>query len=269
MMHTSKTQAPRALPARSLQAMGSVGAFMALAILAMSALLRLTTVFDADGHTISTLPAVAEDTARLIHRLAASTVGLLALAAPIVCWRYRKDVAQAVVPVAGIVAATLLLTLIGPLTPGYRFTIVTAATIVGGTALLASCWWLRERLANVRENRRAPGTLLKATLLVVFIHIVAGATASAFALRGIHGVSIVHQLSALLLIVLLGAILWDKGFQSQHPRLHTVMTWLLYAQLALGFTLLLAQGHLVWLALAHALCSPLLVAGLVSMAVRD
>jgi len=147
MIHFAPAQPRRLTAAQSLQAIGTVGAVVALVILAMSALLRLTTVFAADGHTVSTLPGMVEDTARLIHRLAASTVGLLALWATVLCWRQRRLLPHAVIPVVALVAATLVLALIGPLTPGYRFTAVTVANVLGGTVLLASCWWLRERLA--------------------------------------------------------------------------------------------------------------------------
>jgi heme A synthase len=269
MVQFAPSSLPRLAPARLLQAAGTVGSVMALAILAMSALLRLTTVFAADGHTLSTLPGAVEDTARLIHRLAASSVGLLALLATVLCWRNRRIVATAVVPVALLVVATLVLALIGPLTPGYRFTAVTVANVVGGTVLLASCWWLRERLAATPVHSHAPGPLLKAALIVFFIHVTTGATTSALEMRGIQGFAIVHQVSAMLVIVLLGAILWDKRLQERLPRLRAFVQWLLYAQIALGLTLMLAGSQSPWLALVHAMCSPLLIAGLVSIAVRD
>jgi heme A synthase len=269
MIQFAPSNQPRLTPVRSLQAIGTLGAVLALAILAMSVLLRLTTVFAADGATISTLPAAIEGVARMVHRLAASSVGLLALIATIHCWRHRRVVSSAVIPVASIVAATLMLAVIGPLTPGYRFTAVTVANVVGGTVLLAACWWLRERLAAMSTGQHALRPLLKAALIVFFIHVTTGATTSALEMRGIHGFAIIHQASAMLAIILLGAILWDKQRPLRLARLFTAMKWLLGAQIALGLASMLMDEHSTWLALVHAMISPLLVAGLVSTAVRD
>ena len=70
-------------PTRMFRAIGMAGAALAFAILGASILLRLTTGFGADGLPVSGLPSATEGAVRLIHRLAASSVGLLALAAVI------------------------------------------------------------------------------------------------------------------------------------------------------------------------------------------
>jgi heme A synthase len=88
-------------------------------------------------------------------------------------------------------------------------------------------------------------------------------------MRGIHGFAIVHQGSAMLAIILLGAILWDKDRPVRLARLYSAMKWLLGAQIALGLTFVLIDGRPAWLAVLHAMVSPLLAAGLVSVAVRD
>jgi heme A synthase len=269
MVHFAPPASAQLTPARSLQVIGMLGAIMAMAILAMSVLMRSTTVFASDGSTSSSLPGLIEDVARLIHRLAASSVGLLALAATALCWRNRRALAQAVVPVVVIAATTVVLALIGPLTPGYRFTAVTVANVLGGTLLLAACWWLRETLATRQTRHNALRPILKAALIVLFMHITAGATTSALEMRGIHGFAVVHQGSAMLAIILLGAILWDKDRPAHLARLFSAMKWLLGAQIALGLTFVLIDGRPAWLAVVHALFSPLLAAGLVSIAVRD
>jgi heme A synthase len=269
MIHFAPAKSHRPTAVQSLQAIGAIGAVVALVILAMSALLRLTTVFATDGHTVSTLPVMVEDTARVIHRLAASTVGLLALWATVLCWRQRRVLTHAIAPVMALVAATLILALIGPQTPGYRFTAVTVANVLGGTVLLASCWWLRERIAAAPAYQIAPRPLLKAALIVFFIHVTTGATTSALEMRGTQGFAVIHQATAMLAIILLVAILLDKRSHARRVRSITFMKWLLGSQIALGLTSLLLEAHSPWLALAHALVSPLLVAGLVSIAVRD
>jgi heme A synthase len=242
---------------------------MALTIITVSALLRLNTEFAADGQTVSTLPVMVEDTARVIHRLAASTVGLLAVWATVLCWRQRRVLAQAVAPVTALVTATLILALIGPLTPGYRFTAVTVANVLVGTLLLASCWWLRERLAAAPAYQMAPRPLLKAALIVFFIHVTTGATNSALEMRGIQGFAVIHQATAMLAIILLVTVLLGQRSNARRARSITFMKWLLGTQMALGFTFFLMETHSPWPALAHAVISPLLVAGLVSIAVRD
>ena len=268
MIHFAPSKPTRLTPARSLQAMGTLGAVMAMAILAMSVLLRLTTVFAADGATSSNLPTAVEDVARLIHRLSASGVGLLALLASVVCWRHRRAVPNAVMPVALIAASTVMLALIGPLTAGYRFTAVTVANVVGGTMLLASCWWLRETLAAMAPRHPVDRPLLTAMLIVFFVHVTTGAATSALNTHGITRFAAIHQASAMLTIVLLGAILWDSRHDARLSRLFTTMKWLLGAQIALGLTAMWPGAQAPWFALLHALVSPLLAAGLVSVAVR-
>jgi len=254
---------------RVLRLIGALGSLLALTILAASILLRLTTVFGSDGAPLSILSADAENAIRMVHRLAASSVGLLALAAAIVCWAKRKMVPDAVQPIIGIVAATVLLALIGPLTPGYRFSAVTVANVVAGTVLLASCWWLREALTVGHTSTPMTHPLLRVAFAVLTVHVGLGAAASALEMRGTHWVAFIHSGSAMLTTLLVGAILWDRRHYPRLAKLVAAMAGLLAAQVALGLVSLWIDGRPVGLGFVHAMLSPLLVAGLVSIAVRD
>lgn len=254
---------------RTLPGIGIVGSALALVILGVSILLRLSTVFADDGHAVSTLPAAIENALRLLHRLAASGVALLALWAVVLCWMRRPTVARAVMPTAWIVTATVILAAIGPLTTGYRFTAVTVANVVAGTVLLMSFWWLRESLtaAPMRRNSRDP--LLIPTLFVFLAHVGLGAAASALDMRGIRWLAFIHMGSAMLVIVLVVALLWVRRGRAPLTWLVGTMTLLLVAQVALGLALIAADSRPLWLGFAHAMLSQLLAAGLVSVAVRD
>lgn len=88
-------------------------------------------------------------------------------------------------------------------------------------------------------------------------------------MRGIHWVVFVHTGSALLTTLLLGSILWDRR---KHAPLHTLvaaMTAILSLQIMLGMVALWVHGRPVAVGFVHAMLSPLLVAGLVSIAIRD
>ena len=59
------------LSLRLQQAVGSLGALLALVILGASILLRLTTHMTDDGTVHSTLPTATENAVRMVHRLTA------------------------------------------------------------------------------------------------------------------------------------------------------------------------------------------------------
>ncbi|MDD5323898.1 MAG: hypothetical protein PHR71_01085 [Polaromonas sp.] len=254
---------------RSLQVIGTAGSALALAILGASILLRLTTLFSEGGHPVSALPAGIESAVRILHRLAASGVALLALWAVGLCWMRRPLRAKAVMPTTWIVAATVLLAAIGPLTPGYRFTAVTVANVVVGTVLLMSFWWLREALVAMPAKIRSRDPLLLPALLAFLAHVGVGAAASALEMRGIRWVALIHMGSAVLVVVLVGALLWARHGRPTLTRLVATTTLLLAAQAVLGIVLMGLDQRPVGLGFLHAMLSPLLAAGLVSVAVRD
>ena len=256
-------------PVRSLRAIGSIGSILALTILGASILLRLTTAFDADGAALSQLPSEVENAIRMVHRLAAASVGILAMAAAVLGWRTRAAMPHVVKPIAWIVAVTVLLALIGPMTPGYRFSAVTIANVVAGTALVAACWWLRETLVVVPSPVAPRDSILSFTIAVFAVHVGLGAAASAYAVRGAHWVAFLHTGSAMLTTLLLASILWDRRLRPALSVRVRVMAGLLGLQLVLGMVSLWMEVRPVALGFAHAMVSALLVAGLVSIAVRD
>ena len=255
-------------PGRPLQAIGATGAVLALAILAASVLLRLTTVFDAAGQAISTLPAAVESATRLVHRLAASGVGVLALSAAILCWMRRRSAAGALRPTVWIAVATIVLAVIGPLTPGYKFAAVTVANVVGGMVLLMSCWWLRESLAFPVPGRAARDPLLVTAFFVLLLHAGSGAAASAFEMRGIRLAAFVHVGTAMLATMFVGAVLWERRGCEGQARTVGATTLLLTAQLILGLATMWIDPRPVWMGFVHAMLSLLFACGLVSVAVR-
>ncbi len=252
-----------------LHAIGSIGAVLAFTILGASILLRLTTRFAVDGATVSLLPSAIEDATRLVHRLAATGLGLLALAAAVLSVMQRSSLPQAVKPVAWMVACTVLLAVIGPLTPGYRYHSVTVANVMAGTVLLMACWWLRVALVSARPVTKPMQPMVRGTLALLVVHVGLGAAASAFAAHGTHWVSFVHSGSAMLTLMLVGSIVWDRRIiaRLRRPVLFTV--GLMVCQLAFGVSALWADGRPVWLGFIHAMLSPLLAAGLVSIVAAD
>lgn len=248
---------------------GSIGAVLAFTILGASILLRLTTTFATDGATVSLLPSAIEDATRLVHRLAAAGLGLLALVAAILCVMQRTRLPQAVKPVVWMVACTVLLAVIGPLTPGYRYHSVTVANVMTGTVLLMACWWLRVVLVSAPTIAKPMQPMVRGTLALLVVHVGLGAAASAFAARGTHWVSFVHSGSAMLTLMLVGSIVWDRR---NVARLRTPLLCaaaLLVCQLVLGVSALWADGRPIWLGFVHAMLSPLLAAGLVSIVAAD
>lgn len=269
MLDATHAKPPTSASARTLLAIGAAGSVLALIILGVSILLRLTTLLANDGPPGSALPATTENAMRLLHRLAASAVGLLAIWASALCWLRRPLRASAMLPTAWVVAATVLLAAIGPLTPGYRFTAVTVANVVGGTVLLMAFWWLREALVAAPTEIRARDPLLFPALLALVVHVGCGAAASALQMRGIRWVAFIHVGSAVLVVIFVGTLLWVRHGRPALTRLVSTMTLLLAAQVLLGIVLLGLEQRPVWLGFLHAMLSPLLAAGLVSIAVRD
>lgn len=253
---------------RALYAIGTLGAALSFAILAASVLLRLATVFDAQGQPLSTLPAPMQDFTRLIHRVAASGVGLLAATAVFLCWTRRRVVPEARWPTALIAVATTVLAAIGPLTSGYRYASVTVANVVGGIVLLMACWWLRETLSAGRAPRPYRDALLYTTFVVFLIHVASGAANSALDAHGIRWAAFAHAGTAMLATIFVGGTLWERRAHAGARGLAGAMAALLALQVALGMAALWISPRPLGLAFLHALLSVPMAAGLVSIAVR-
>jgi len=271
MNHPNRHNPTASGPGNPLLYIGTLGAILALAILAASVLLRLSTVVD--GGTVpgqSMLPSAAEHTVRMIHRLAATGMGLLGLLAVVFWWRARPLPPGAGAAVAGLLSATVMLAAIGPLTPGYRFTVVTVANVAGGSLLLMFCWWLRESMAVGARTDRSRGVFPFRAFSVFLIHIASGATASALAMGDVRWTAFIHVGSAVPAILIAGGVLRDahghgRAAMSSHVA---VLSLLLPAQILLGLALLVLSNRPVWLGFLHATISPLLIAALVSVEVR-
>ena len=254
---------------RWLLAIGLCGTLLALAILGASMLLRLATIFGVDGHTISTLPASVEGATRLVHRLAASGVGLLAICAVVLRLTCKNLSAHVVAPITCIVAVTIFLALIGPMTPGYRHAAVTVGNIVGGMVLLMSFCWLRESVLAGSPVSKPLDPVLRATIVFFLVHIATGAATSAVEMHGVRGVTFLHMGTAMLSTSLISASLWERRGESTLANWTAATTVLLAVQIALGVALLWSVSRPIWLAFGHGMVSPMLAIALVSLAKRD
>ena len=255
-------------PSRWLPPIGAFGAVLALVILGTSMLLRLTTIFGVDGQSISTLPASVENTIRLAHRLAASAVGLLALCVAIISWTRRPLPSPFIAPMAWIVVSTVMLAIIGPLTPGYRLTTVTVGNVVGGVVLLMAFWSLRESAVNKLLARNPVEPVLSIAIVAFLAHVAAGAAASAFDMHNVRWFVFVHIGTALLATMFVGASVWDRRRDATIAGWTVAAAGLMVLQLALGCALMWLGTRPTWLAYVHGMLSPLLAITLVSLANR-
>ena len=253
---------------RWLQPIGTFGAVLALVILGASMLLRLTTIFGVDGHTISMLPASVENAIRLAHRQAAAAVGLLALCVAIISWTRRPLPSPFIAPIAWIVVSTVMLAIIGPLTPGYRMTTVTVGNVVGGMVLLMAFWSLRESAVNKLLTRNPVEPVLLIAILAFLAHVAAGAAASAFEMHNVRWFVFVHIGTAMLATMFVGATLWDLRRDASIAGWIVATAGLMVLQVALGCALMWLGTRPVWLAYVHGMLSSLLAITLVSLANR-
>lgn len=269
MTQESDTPVRRMAPSRVwLQRIGTLGSLLALAILGASMLLRLTTVLSADGQPLASLPTAPEYATRLVHRLAASGVAILALCAVVLCWTQRRSSSHMAKPVAWIVASTVILAVIGPLTPGYRLGVITVVNVTLGMLLLMAFWWLRESIASAATVRQPVAAFSWLVIIGFLLHVATGAAASAWEMHGVRWPAVVHLGSLLLWMILIGALL--PGFHRQRwldRRCWTVLG-LLVLQLLLGYALMRQQPRPIWLSYSHAMLAPVLALALVSLVLR-
>lgn len=261
-MRTETSAAGRWLT--TLRWAGLMGAGLALVVLAASILLRMSSRFEPDGVLVSLLPPVLEQSARLVHRLAASTSGVLALLCVVAGIKTRRLHPEFRMPIMVIGVMTLLLAAVGPLTPGYRHDWVTVCNVWGGTILVASYWWLHLLVVN---GPTAPthNIWLRWTLVTWLVHIALGAAASAQYMRGQHWLGFLHSATAMLTAVLLAASL-REAWQSRHrPGLVRFLAGAFALQMALGIIALWSDVVPVALGTAHALLSAALALGMVAL----
>jgi heme A synthase len=241
--------------ARRFAAIGAWGAALTLVILAMSVYLRLGTRIEADL-AASVLPEAWEQGARLAHRIAAMGVGALAALVLVLAARERPLPRPRLHAIAGIVALTLVLAVIGRYTPGYRFDAVTIANLVGGMGLAAAFWWLRA----APQSRADPVGV--AALLAVLAQAGLGAATDAAAMRGEQAFGALHLWFAMVFIGLVLAAAWR---QRARARLANAVAVVAGIQFVLGFFLIGVRPMV--LAWVHSMVACLLALLLVSLAV--
>ena len=192
----------------------------------------------------------------------------LALGAVLLYWAQRKSAAGVAAPTAWIVTATVVLAVIGPLTPGYRVAAITVLNVSVGQLLLMAFWWLRENAAG-GDRQRAPVDGLARWALVAFIaHIATGAGASAYQMLGLRWPAWVHLGSAVVCVALMTTLLIEKRRSSAPPRSGKALEYLMFTQLLLGAVLIWLDHRPLWLSFMHAMLSPLLAMALVSLIQR-
>lgn len=252
-----------------LRRIGACGSVLAAAILGASMLLRLTTIFDVGGHTVSILPPTLEHAARLLHRLAASGVVLLALWSVIYCWMRRRSTAHLHGPIAWVLVSTVILALIGPLTPGYRLSVITVANVTGGMALLMAFWWLRESAAIEVAVRKPADAFAWVAVIAFGAHIGTGAAASAWAMHGVRWPALLHLGSLVLCIILVGAFALEQRRRRARSGCVALLATLFALQGTIGYALMSQDSRQIGLSLFHAMLSPLLAVTLVSLVNRS
>ena len=241
--------------ARKFAVLGAWGAALTLVIIAMSVYLRLGSRMDGDI-AVSVLPEAWEQGARVAHRLAAMAVAALAALGLVLAARERPVPPARLRAIAGVVALTLMLAVIGRYTPGYVFDGVTIANMVGGMALAAAFWWLRA------DPRAQVDPVALAAVLGVLALAGLGAATDAAAMRGERAFGPLHLWAAMFFIVLALAAAWR---QRSRPRIASAVAAVAGTQFVLGFFLVGARPLV--LAWVHSMVACLLVLLLVSLAV--
>lgn len=255
-----------------LRRIGGIGTALALAILGASMLLRLTTAFSVDGQAYSTLPPVIEQATRLLHRLAAAGVGLLAMFAVAQSWKHRKNSVQPAGPTFWIVGMTVILAVVGPLTPGYKLSAITVVNVGCGMLLLMAFWWLRESIvaASASVSKiRAIGVFSWTALLFFVLHVGTGAAASAWEMKGVRWPAFVHLGSLIVCIILIGKLVILRRRQYLLIRYTTAVEVIFVMQFLTGYVLMWQDQRAVILSFLHGMLSPALAMALVSLLQRN
>lgn len=107
--------------------------------------------------------------ATVIHRLAASTLGLLALGITVIALRRRRRPGQHVLLPLIVLALTVFLSVLGYKTPSPLLPAVTVGNLLGGMAMLALLWWIGQRSVSSGRNDARAGALRPWALAGVFI----------------------------------------------------------------------------------------------------
>lgn len=251
-----------------LRRLSLTGTLLSMAILTASAVLRLTTVIDAQGNALSQLFPEIEFAVRLLHRVCATTVALIALAVLILSWRFIHSNTKVMKPALWIAFSVLILSIAGPMTIGYQHGFVTVLNVVVGMVMLMSFWWMNETLTYTIERLHpiALETTLRPTLLTLAVHIASGAAASAWFMYGMRWPSWIHVLTLFPML----AFVWIK------PSIHTqsnknnvfFVSLVVGLQFISGVTLIWQEQRSFGLSVTHAITSYLLTLILISTIFR-
>jgi hypothetical protein len=260
-----------ALTARRLAALATAGVALTFVVVAASALLRLGTALDAGGNAASRLPATVEATARLVHRISASGVGIAALAAAIVAFASRPVPRARLAAIGAIVVLTGFLAAIGRYTPGYRFLPVTVGNALGGIALACAFMWLRmqaTRSAGI-EGRTAVSRAATLALAIALVQAGVGTASSALAMHGVRTMEPWHVASGFVVAGIAVAVAVYRYREAGGRAARAWIFALALAQMALGFALAAADAQRgipgAW---AHAMLACALALALTALAAR-
>ena len=259
---------PPAVPTNWWLRLGTAGTGLTLVVLGASMLLRLATEWAADGQAQSVLPPTVEHVTRLAHRLAASGVSVVALCAVLLSWMQRRTDRGMVPTTTCLVAATVVLAGIGPLTPGYRVAAITVLNVGVGMVLLLAFWWMRESSVRMPYQPWVLPRLARVALAALVLHTATGAAASAYRMQGLGWPAWVHLASAAMFIVSLAALMITQRRLRAGPRVY-VLRLLMATQVLLGGYLFWLDHRPIWLNFAHAMLSPLLALSLLRFMGRD
>ena len=255
---------------RACYALATIGTVLALLILATSLLLRLATQATLDGHTESVLAPAIEQASRMVHRLSASSVGVLALLALLMCFRKPGLGPCMKQAIAWVLVTTVGLAVIGPLTPGYRIEAITVFNVALGSLLLMGFWSLREFTRATRERPKPLTRIALLTLAALVLHIATGAGAAANS-QWFHQrdwAVWLHVASAVSFIVCMVFFLRQRRPNRGAP-LVKAWRYLLISQFLLGGLLVVLSLRPIWLNFSHGIVSALIAMVLLTLMLRQ
>jgi uncharacterized membrane protein len=252
-----------------LRRLGLIGTVLSLAILTASAVLRLTTIIDAQGYALSQLVPEVESAVRMMHRISATLVALIALAVLILSWRLLKSNIKVMKPALWIACSVLILSIAGPLTNGYRHGFVTVINVVIGMVMLMSFWWLSESLFHIihRSHQIPVEAKVSPSLVTLAVHIASGAGASAWFMYGMRWPTWVHVFTLFPLLAF-AAIKPSSYCQSKASYLF-IASLVVGLQFISGVTLLWQEQRSLGFSVLHAITSYLLTLMFVSVIFRS
>jgi|GEM_PF-738822 len=112
------------------------------------------------------------ETARIMHRLVASILGVMILAIAFLSIKYRKEENTHPYLALILLLLTVSLSLLGYLTPSPLVPAVTTANILGGLSMLAVLWWMMQTSAlsaNHSSVQKQPHRLARNLAIVAIV----------------------------------------------------------------------------------------------------